>query len=151
MQALPKKHLHASTCSLTNSAEGETEDSNIDSRAERMVNVFWTQPVLGFVSHMGDCLGRGPEWHQQEEQVWCHCPNARLTQKIERWHRTNVVLLFASPCYEKHSNETASALSRASRFESLILKDAEYLLCLHLALIVVSKEKHSSSRKSERC
>ncbi len=49
--SLATNHVQASACSPTNSAEGETEDSNIDSGAERMVNVFLSQPDLVFVCH----------------------------------------------------------------------------------------------------
>lgn len=51
MHSLPTNRRRASACSLTNSAEGETEDSNIDSGAERVVNVFLTEPVLFFKCH----------------------------------------------------------------------------------------------------
>ncbi len=60
VHSLPTNNLQASVCSQPNSAEGETEDSNISLGMEGMVNVFLTQPVLVFrVSHMDDCLGRG--------------------------------------------------------------------------------------------
>lgn len=47
-------------CSLpktTISAEGETEDSNIDLEVEKMVNVFLTQPVLVVVCHTWVTVG----------------------------------------------------------------------------------------------
>lgn len=50
--------------------EAETEHSNIDSGVKKLVNVFWTQVVLIFVSLMGNFLGCGAERHQQEEQVF---------------------------------------------------------------------------------
>lgn len=45
------EHLQASTYAQANSTESETNDSNIDSRSGKMVNVFLTRPVWVLACH----------------------------------------------------------------------------------------------------
>lgn len=73
--------------------EAETKHSNIDSGVKKLVNVFWTRVVLGFVSLMGNFSGRGGEWHQQEEQVCRHCANARLTKLFANWRLDKYIII----------------------------------------------------------